>query len=701
MQPDQNDNQQPNRLIREKSPYLLQHAYNSVNWYPWEEEAFEKAQKENKPIFLSIGYSSCHWCHVMRKESFEDSEIASSMNDTFVCIKVDREERPDIDTIYMKVCQMLTGSGGWPLTIIMTPDKRPFFAGTYFPKEGRFGRTGMRELVSKIKNIWEIKREEVLESANSITEMLQKTSVSGETEELGIETLKLAYARFYQDFDEYRGGFGGAPKFPTPHNLLFLLRYWKRAQSDKTLLMVEKTLKEMRMGGIFDHLGFGFHRYSTDINWLVPHFEKMLYDQAMLAMAYIEAYQATGKHEYERTAREIFAYVTRDMKSPEGGFYSAEDADSEGEEGKFYLWTEEEIRKVLDDEDAELAIKIFNIETRGNFVDQIKGKRTGENILHMNITLEQAAADLKIPVEELGRYLEVIRTKLFSKREERVHPHKDDKILTDWNGLMVAAFAKGGRVFNDSSYNEIAKEAVHFILSKLRNEQGRLLHRYREGEAGITATIDDYMFLIWGLLELYETTFDVKYLKAAIELNKDAVNYFWDNEFGGFFFTPVDGEELITRPKDVYDGAIPSGNSVGMLNLVKLGRITARPDLEEKASLIAKAFSSVIGQAPSAFTLLLTALDFAVGPSHEVVITGKTGSIDTKEMLKALRKQYLPNKIVIFKADDGEQGAIEQIASYVKDQKSLDGTATAYICQNYVCNRPVTEISEMLALMNK
>ncbi|MHA2294415.1 MAG: thioredoxin domain-containing protein [Candidatus Hodarchaeales archaeon] len=690
----------PNKLINEKSPYLLQHAYNPVNWYPWGEEAFEKARKSDKPIFLSIGYSSCHWCHVMRKESFEDPEIAKQMNEAFISIKVDREERPDIDNIYMKACQMLTSSGGWPLTIIMTPDKKPFFAGTYFPKKSRFGRSGMRELITRIEDIWENKREEIIDSATSITTLLQQSTTASDQEEIDEETLKLAYARFYQDFDKSRGGFGTAPKFPSPHNLIFLLRYWKRTGSETALLMVEKTLEAMRMGGIFDHLGFGFHRYSTDANWLVPHFEKMLYDQAFLAIAYIEAYQVTGKSEYERTAREIFTYVLSDMTSPEGGFYSAEDADSEGVEGKFYLWTEDEIRKILDEEDADLAIKVFNVETKGNFIDPIKGKKSDENILYMNITLEKASTDLKVPIEELGRYLEDIRQSLFIAREERIHPYKDDKILTDWNGLMIAALAKGGRVFNEPVYIKAAERAVNFILDNLITTDKRLLHRYRDGDAAIIANIDDYSFLIWGLIELYETTFNAFYLKTAIEFNEDMLEHFWDIENGGFFFTPDDGEDLIVRPKEIFDGATPSGNSVAMTNLIKLGRITALSELEDKAMLIVKAFSSTIKQVPSGFTQLLAGLDFAIGPSYEVIIAGNPESEDTKKMLKALRSSYLPNKIVLLNPNGEKAGDILNIANYIKNQSIIDGKATAYVCQDYKCNRPVTDMSEMLKQLN-
>ncbi|HLG28805.1 MAG TPA: thioredoxin domain-containing protein, partial [Candidatus Brocadiales bacterium] len=574
----------PNRLINEKSPYLLQHADNPVDWYPWGDEAFEKARKENKPILLSIGYSTCHWCHVMEHESFEDPEVARLMNETFVSIKVDREERPDIDNIYMTVCQMISrGNCGWPLNIIMTPDNKPFFAATYIPKEARFGRAGMLELIPRLKELWTTQRDEVMKSANQITSALQQgLGSSGQLkgEELDESSLEKAYDQLAGTFDSSNGGIGTAPKFPTPHNYLFLLRYWKRSGNENALAMVEKTLQSMRLGGIYDHVGFGFHRYSTDPNWFVPHFEKMLYDQAMLAMAYIEAYQATGKKDYEQTAREIFTYVLRDMTDPGGGFYSAEDADSEGEEGKFYLWSEREIKQVLGKDDAEFFIKVFNIDEEGNFGEEATGRKTGDNILHLKKPVAEIALSLNISQEELNKKIQVAREKLFKVREKRVHPHKDDKVLTDWNGLMIAALAKGSQAFNEPEYSVAAGRAVDFILKNLRDKSGELLHRYRDGESGIRANVTDYAFLVWGLTELYEATFDVNYLKTALELNRELIENFWDEDNGGFYFTSSDVEELIVRQKEINDGAIPSGNSVAMLNLIRLGRITANSDLE-------------------------------------------------------------------------------------------------------------------------
>ena len=688
-----------NRLIFEKSPYLLQHADNPVDWYPWGPEAFEKAQKENKPIFLSVGYSTCHWCHVMEHESFEDMEVARLMNEAFVSVKVDREERPDIDSLYMTVSQMMTGGGGWPLTIIMTPDKKPFYAATYIPKETRFGQVGMLDLIPRIDELWSTRRDDVLSSASQITAALKQISPEAPGEALGEPVLSLAYEQLVSNFDEQHGGFGGAPKFPTSHNLLFLLRYWKRTSDENALDMVERTLQAIRRGGIYDHIGFGFHRYSMDSQWLVPHFEKMLYDQAMLAMAYTEAYQATGKGEYAESAREVFSYVLRDMTAPEGGFYSAEDADSEGEEGKFYLWTYEEIQKALTSEEVDLAVKVFNVEKDGNFSEQTTGSKTGGNILHLTASPKELASELEMSEQEFQEHLEAIRQKLFIYREKRAHPHKDDKILTDWNGLMVAATAKGARVLDEPQYATAAKDAVDFILENMSTSDGRLLHRYRDGEAAIPAHVDDYVFLIWGMLELYETTFEVHYLERALALNNDLIEYFWDDNSGGFYFTADDSEELIIRQKDISDGAIPSGNSVAMLNLLRLGRITANPDFEEKAAKIGRIFSGNVSQLPLAYTQLMVAVDFAMGPSYEVVIAGDSQANDTREMLQAIRRRFIPNKVVILRPIEQESPEIVQISPFTKEHTSIDDKATAYVCRNYMCTLPTTDVNKVLELL--
>ncbi len=700
MPSENNEKRHYNRLRNEKSPYLLQHAENPVDWFPWGDEAFEKAFKENKPIFLSIGYSTCHWCHVMAHESFEDDEVAALLNETFICIKVDREERPDIDNIYMTVCQMMTGSGGWPLTVFMTPDKKPFYAGTYFPKESRFQRPGLLDLVPKIKTLWAQGQNEILKAADKITNQLQVISESKPNKELGLNTLDIAYGQLIENYDKQHGGFGNSPKFPSPQNLLFLLRYWNRKGEAAALQIVEKTLHEMRHGGIYDHLGYGFHRYSTDREWLVPHFEKMLYDQAMLSIAYTETFQATGDKDFANTAKEIFTYVMRDMTSPEGGFYSAEDADSEGVEGKFYLWTEMEIRKILKEAEADIAIKTFNVQKDGNFQEEMSNHNSGANILYMKKTFHEIASDEKLAEQDFNKSMDNIRTKLLEVRGKRVYPHKDDKILTDWNGLMIAALAKGARVFGEKKYEDAAINAANFVLKNMRRSDGRLLHRFRDGESAILSHIDDYVFFIWGLLELYETTFDIKYLQTALSLNTDMITHFWDTKSGGFFFTSDDGEKLLFRQKEIYDGAIPSGNSVAMLNLLKLARITANPDLEKMAMKISTAFSDNISKYPSSYAQLMVALDFGFGPSYELVIAGKEGTDDTKDMLKSVRENFIPNKVVIFRPTDQKDPAISNIAAYTKDQLSINGKATAYVCTNYACKAPTAESDKMLELLN-
>ena len=509
-----------NRLAKEKSPYLLQHADNPVDWYPWGPEAFQKAARENRPIFLSIGYSTCHWCHVMAHESFQDYLVANLMNNTFVSIKVDREERPDIDMLYISVCQMMTGSGGWPLTIIMTPEKEPFFAGTYIPRETRFGRQGMLEFIPSIKEIWETRKGEVMNSAGQITFALQNAALQEPGEELDEAALHLAHEQLKDRFDEKYGGFGRAPKFPIPHHLLFLLRHWKRTSNGETLAMVEKTLQAMRRGGMYDQIGFGFHRYSTDRYWLVPHFEKMLYDQALLAIAYLETFHATSKEEYARTAREIFTYVLRDMTADDGGFYSAEDADSEGQEGKFYLWTSGELKQILTSEETEFVSKVYNVQKNGNISEETSANNEEKNILHLTKYISESASEFNMTVPEFRKRLESVRQKLFCYRNKRIHPAKDRKILTDWNGLMIAALAMGARALDEPSYADAAKCAVAFILSNVRASGGQLRHRYCDGEYAVPANLDDYAFFIQGLLELYETTFDVDYLKNALKLNE-------------------------------------------------------------------------------------------------------------------------------------------------------------------------------------
>jgi uncharacterized protein YyaL (SSP411 family) len=690
-----------NRLADSQSPYLLQHKNNPVDWYEWGEEAFEKARNEDKPVFLSIGYSTCHWCHVMAHESFEDAEVARLMNEAFVSIKVDREERPDIDGIYMTVCQMLTGRGGWPLTIIMTPDQKPFFAATYIPKESRWGRTGMLDLVPRIRKVWKEQRDEVNQSAEGITEALREAGSVSKGTALGPDVLETAFEQLASRHDAQEGGFGDAPKFPTPHNLLFLLRYGARSGNSHALAMVERTLEAMRRGGIYDHLGYGFHRYSTDRYWLVPHFEKMLYDQAQLAGVYIEAFQITGKETFQRTAEEIFEYVLRDMTSPEGGFYSAEDADSEGEEGKFYVWTEEEIRKVLEPADADFVIQLFRVEAEGNFSEEASGQKTGANILHRSEPLGTLAGQMDLSLDELKVRLERARSRLFEHREKRIHPYKDDKILTDWNGLMIAALSRGAFVFREPRYLEAAERAADFILENLRDSDGRLLHRYRNGRAGITAHAEDYAFLVHGLIELYEAGFDVRHLRAAKELNEELIRHYWDEGEGGFFFTADDSEALIVRRKEIDDSAIPSGNSMALLNLLRLGRMLGEPELEAKAAELNNHFSGYILRYPAAFTQFLVGLDFATSSSRELVLAGRAGAPDVREMMEALSRRYLPHLVILFRPQTDEEPEIVKLAAFTRDQVALDGRATAYVCSDYRCEKPTTDPNEMLHLLER
>ena len=691
---------EPNRLVDEKSPYLLQHAYNPVDWYPWSEEAFEKAKKEDKPVFLSIGYSTCHWCHVMEHESFEDPEVARLMNDAFISIKVDREERPDIDKMYMQVAQMMTGRGGWPLTIIMTPDKEPFFAGTYIPKGDRFGQAGMLSMIPQIIDIWKSDRSRV----GKITDQIKQSLSDPET----LEHVKLGHGSIEQmvsvqasRFDEINGGFGRSPKFPTPHNLMLLLRHWKKTGDEFSLLMVEKTLQKMRAGGIFDHVGYGFHRYATDAHWLLPHFEKMLYDQAMLAMVYAEAYQATRNDQYADVVKEILTYVMRDMRSPEGAFYSAEDADSEGEEGKFYVWSEEEIRSILTNKEAEAFVKVLNIQEDGNFYDEATRDKVGTNIPHVTSSLNDAARALKTDEESLSVLLENTREKLFRKREKRIRPLRDDKVLTDWNGLMIAALAKAARILDDPEYAQSAELAVQFILKTMHRYDGILMHRFREGEISVPAFLDDYAFLVWGLLELYETTFDVQYLKTARNLNQDMLDHFWDTKDGALFFAGDYSEKLLVRQKEAYDGAIPSGNSIAMLNLIRLARLLGEGEYEQKASDIAKAFSKQIERSPTGFGMMLSALNFALGPSYEIIIAGNPEADDTQNMLKTLRERFIPNKIVLLRGSEEQSQQVTQLAPYTKYYDSLKGKATAHVCINQNCKLPTTEVSQMLKLLDE
>jgi len=684
-------NKNSNHLISEKSPYLLQHVHNPIDWYPWDETAFKKAKAEDKPIFLSIGYSTCHWCHVMEKESFEDIEVANLMNDVFVSIKVDREERPDIDKIYMEFCQMLTGSGGWPLTIIMTPEKKPFFAATYIPKQNKSGRIGMIELIYRVKDLWLNKRNDVLQSSENISQLFLKQNVSTPDKDLEESILDLTFDHLRQLYDIANGGFGTSPKFPSMHNLYFLLRYYKRTKNDYALKMVEKTLEAMSAGGIWDHLGFGFHRYSTDEKWIVPHFEKMLYDQALVSIGYIEAYQATRNEKFKTIAEEIFTYVLRDMTSELGGFYSAEDADSEGVEGKFYAWTKDEIRKIFPKQESAMLIDIFNI--------GISNLESG-SVLYANKPLEEIASKYNLSLEDLNKFIQDAINKMFYERKKRIHPFKDDKILTDWNGLMISALAMGARAFENKIYKKAAIDATDFIINNLITKDGLLLHRYRDGQSAVEATLDDYTFFTMGLLELYQTTFNILYLKTATDLNKYLIENFWDNENGGFYFTKIDNSIAGFRKKDIYDGAISSGNSIALLNLIKLSRITADSDLEDKALKIIKVFSETIKKAPEAYTQLISSFDFITGPSFEIVIVGDNNSNETKKILKAVNLAFIPNKVVILKTIDSLENKIAETPDFIKDLKMINNKSTIYVCSSFCCKLPTNDINEVLKLLN-
>ncbi len=687
-----------NHLEGEKSPYLQQHMHNPVDWYPWGDNAFRKAESEGKPIFLSIGYSTCHWCHVMARESFQDEGVAEILNQYFVAVKVDREERPDIDSVYMTVCQMMTGSGGWPLTVILTPEKKPFFAGTYFPRESVGGGVGLKDLLLNLRDLWSEKRDELLDSAQDIEKALTRISQTRRGPLLGTEDLDQAYQALEENFDPDKGGFGGYQKFPTPHHLFFLLRYWKNTGQEKARIMVETTLQNMIRGGLWDQVGYGFHRYSVDPNWLVPHFEKMLYDQALIALALIECYQATRKSLYREIAEKIFEYVLRDMRSPEGGFYSAEDADSEGVEGKFYLWFHQELVEILEPEELKLAEKVYHVTREGNFKEESTGLFTGQNILHLEEPLENTATRLEMELPELKSMLESIRVKLFHVREGRVHPHKDDKILTDWNGLMLVALARASQVFSEKEYLDAARTGLDFIMNNLHRE-GRLWHRYREGEVRVEGNLDDHTFLIWGLLELHQSTLESNYLEMALELNQTLMDYFLDPDGGGFYFTARDAEKVLVRKKEAYDAAIPSGNSVAYLNLLHLATLLEDQELRRTAMHLDMAFASNIKGAPTGSTMFLSALQFRLGPSFNVVISSRGGDPDTRKMIDGLRDRYLPNMTLL--SYSGEEEWLKNKVESLSSKIPLKGMATAYVCGPGTCYPPTHDLEEVLKVVGK
>ncbi len=687
-----------NRLVFESSPYLRQHARNPVNWYPWGQEAFERAKKEGKPIFMSVGYSTCHWCHVMERESFENKEIAELLNKNFIAIKLDREERPDIDHIYMTALQAIQrGGGGWPMSMFLFADRKPFFGGTYWPPVDRGGRVGFKTVLTRIHEAWTQQRERLRLSAEQLVKVIHGQSMSRGQAQIGAKTLESGYTSFVSLFDKTYGGFGQRPKFPRSHSLSFLLRYWKRSGDAKGLKIVERTLVMMAQGGMYDHLGGGFHRYSTTRDWLVPHFEKMLYDQALLARTYIEAYQATGKPFYAAIARQIFTYVLRDMTDPKGGFYSAEDADSEGVEGKFYIWKQAELLEVLGEQDGALFAKIHGVTIKGNYSEEATGESTGANILHLPHSLTEAAKALKRDPAKLAVELAAMRKKLFQVREKRVRPYKDDKILTDWNGLMISALAYGGCALGEPKYIAAAGKAADFLLSTMRLDgKGRLLHRYRNGRAGIKAYLDDHAGLLLGLTDLYEATFEARWLAAAKTLAAEIVRLFWDQKEKGFHFAGQDNEKLIARTKQIYDGARPSGNSTATYGLLRLGRLTQDSALEKIGHEALLRFSKNLDSYPNAYPFMLMALDFQVGPTKEVVLAGDPADKGMLEMRRALAQRFLPRLVVALRPTGKAAAAIVKLVPFLANQGAINDRPTAYVCQNYSCKLPTNDVSLLI-----
>jgi uncharacterized protein YyaL (SSP411 family) len=672
----------PNRLVHENSPYLLQHAYNPVDWYPWGREAFEKARRENKPIFLSIGYSTCHWCHVMERESFENEEIAELMNKYFVSIKLDREERPDIDKIYMTAVQATTGSGGWPMSVFLTPDLKPFYCGTYFPPESRYGRPGFKELIQRVHDVWESNRDGVVQQAKQITQALaDHTTIRGDRDtELDDAPLKLGFEQFRSSYDPGHGGFGPAPKFPRPSVLNFLFRYFARTGDVGARDMALHTLRAMGEGGMFDQLGGGFHRYSVDERWLVSHFEKMLYDQAQLVSSYIDAYQITHDPVFADIARRTCNYVLRDMTSPAGGFYSAEDADSEGVEGKFYVWTREEIDQVLGGprsvEAADIFCRYYGVEAEGNW-------EHGNNVLHVALSIEQTAKLFNKSESEVRAILADGRAKLFAARQKRVRPHRDEKILTAWNGLMITALARAAQVLDEPRYLAAAQRAArHF---------NAIPHLARCGMA--PAVVDDYAFLANGLVDLYEANFDPQWLLKAIELTDTMIELFYDSKDGAFFMTTGQDESVIVRAKEDYDGAEPSGNSIAALLLFRLAQYTDQANYREKAEETLRAFGNHLLKAPHAVPQMLCALDFALSKPKQIIIAvPPVGTVDA--MVRVVREKFLPNRIVAL-ADD----RLVTLMPYIKKMKPVDGQATAYVCSDFTCQSPTTDPERLAELL--
>jgi uncharacterized protein YyaL (SSP411 family) len=700
-----------NRLAQEKSPYLLQHAHNPVDWYPWGEAAFEKARLENKPIFLSIGYSTCHWCHVMERESFENEEIAAQMNRDYVAIKVDREERPDVDRIYMTFVQATTGSGGWPMSVWLTPELKPFFGGTYFPPENRWGHPGFGSILTQIAQAWGSDRRKIDESARAVVEQLKKQvevapTRAGAAFDPG--SLESAFNIFRRTFDSRLGGFGGAPKFPRVSVHHFLLRYYARTKNREALDMVLLTLREMARGGMHDQLGGGFHRYSVDDRWFVPHFEKMLYDQAQIAISYLEAFQVTGDTQYADTARRIFDYVLRDMTDAGGGFYSAEDADSaispehpevKGE-GAFYTWSMEEIHALLGRSAADWFCYRYGVREGSNVDSDPHGEFTGKNILYQAHTVEETARHFSQPPDEVLTALHRAAGLLMADRAERVRPGLDDKILTAWNGLMISAFAKGGAVLDDARYAEAARRAAEFVIGHLYDApSGTLLRRYRAGDAAIPGFLDDYAMFVQGLLDLYEAQFDRRHLELAVRLTETQMKLFEDTESGAFFSTAADDHRLVLRVKEDYDGAEPSGNSVAAMNLVRLARMTNRAAFRESADRTLAAFASRLQLAPVAIPQMLTTCEFLLGEPREIILAGPRDSAEMRALLRELHTRFVPSRVVLLVDSPESQQALAAGIPSVASMNPVEGRASAYVCRNYTCQLPVWEPAKFAELI--
>ena len=669
----------PNQLIHETSPYLLQHAENPVEWYPWGEEAFEKARSENKPVLLSIGYSACHWCHVMAHESFENEDIAKLMNELFVNIKVDREERPDLDQIYMNAVQMMTHHGGWPMTVFLTPEAVPFYGGTYYPPQDRYNMPGFPRVLISVSEAYHERQDEIRETGVSLVNELRRLSAkSGSDQPVEKELLDATYVGIARSYDEINGGFGGAPKFPPAMTLEFLLRTHARTGNREALEMVRHTCTQMANGGIYDQLGGGFHRYSTDAKWLVPHFEKMLYDNALLSRLYLHYFQVKQDQLARRTVEGILDYVLREMTHPTGGFYSTQDADSEGHEGKFFVWDIEEIRSTLGERDAELFCSYYNITPSGNF--------EGKNIPNVTRTLERVAEQNAVSVSELQASLDESRRKLFELRETRIKPGRDEKVLTAWNGLMMASFAEAGVILNRPDYTEAAQRNAEFVLANLRKD-GALLRTWKDGVAKFNGYLEDYSFLIEGLVTLFETTGEFRWLKEAQALTDRMIEEFWDAEGGGFFFTGKSHEDLIVRSKDYFDNATPSGNSVAAMVLLRLAILTGKENYRNLAIAVLSESSDSARRYPSGFGYALSAADFLLSTPKEIAIVGRDRQ-DIEPLLNEAWRRYLPNKVVApgFGAED---------IPLLESRPLLNDRATAYVCENYACQKPVNEPAEL------